>query len=53
MNDKKQINYKSPDTSKLQEVVIDGKTTIYIAMGADAEEARLRYLSRTGPKKPS
>jgi len=51
MNDKKQINFKSPDTSKLQEVIIDGKTIIYIPMGADADEARSRYLSRVGQKK--
>lgn len=51
MNDKKLNVFKSPDVSKLQEVVIDGKTVLYIALDADPEEARSRYLSRFGRKK--
>ena len=50
MFEKKQINLKSPDLSKLQEVVIDLRTKIYIAVGADSEEARSRYLSRLDTK---
>jgi hypothetical protein len=38
--------FKSPDLSKLQAVIIDHRTTIYIALGADIEEARDKYLSR-------
>jgi hypothetical protein len=37
---------KSPDISKLQEVIIDHRTRIYITPGADIEEARNRYMSR-------
>jgi hypothetical protein len=51
MYDKKQSNFKSPDLTKMQEVVINGRTKIYIAPEADADEARNRYLSRYGTKK--
>jgi hypothetical protein len=51
MYEKKQTNFKTPDVSKLQAVVIDMRTTIYIAVGADPEEARHRYLSRFETKK--
>ncbi len=58
--DKKTIVFKSPDTTKLQTVVIDLKTKIYIAQDADPEEARKRYHDRIdaqkkmlfSPKKP-
>lgn len=50
MFDKKQNNFKSPDLSKLQEVVIDMRTKIYIAVGADPEEAKSRYLARLEAK---
>jgi len=42
---------KSPDISKLKEVIIDHRTKIYIAPGADAEEARIRYLSRNSVRR--
>ena len=38
--------FKSPDLSKLVAVIIDHRTTIYIAQGADIEMARDKYLSR-------
>jgi hypothetical protein len=38
--------FKSPDLSKLKAVIIDHRTTIYIAQEADIEEAREKYLSR-------
>jgi hypothetical protein len=38
--------FKSPDLSKLKAVIIDHRTTIYIALGADIETARDKYLSR-------
>jgi hypothetical protein len=38
--------FKSPDLSKLKAVIIDHRTTIYIAQDADIEEARDKYLSR-------
>jgi hypothetical protein len=47
MSEKKHIDFKSPDLSKLKEVVIDHKTKIYISPDADEEEARIRYKSRT------
>ena len=51
MNEKKQNVFKSPDLAKLQEVLIDHRTKIYIAPGADPEEARQRYFSRLVIKK--
>jgi len=51
MPEKKQIVFKSPDISKLKEVIIDHKTKIYIAPGADIEEARIRYLYRNSTKR--
>jgi hypothetical protein len=51
MSEKKQNHFESPNISKLQAVEIDHKTTIYIALGADPEEAKKRYLIRnTNPK---
>jgi hypothetical protein len=52
MYEKKQINYKSPDLNQLQEVIIDFRTRIYIALGADPVEAKNRYLVRNAEKKP-
>jgi putative ubiquitin-RnfH superfamily antitoxin RatB of RatAB toxin-antitoxin module len=51
MVEKKQNIYKSPDITKLQEVVIDLKTSIYIPLDADPEEARNRYLERVNRKR--
>jgi hypothetical protein len=51
MLEKKPIVYKSPDLSKLKEVVIDHRTRIYIAPDADVEEARNRYLSLVQTRK--
>jgi hypothetical protein len=53
MFEKKPAVYKSPDLSKMQEVIIDHRTRIYIAPGADVEEAKSRYLSRMLTKKPA
>jgi hypothetical protein len=50
MFEKKASNFKTPDLSKLQEVVIDVRTKIYIAIGADPVEAKSRYLSRLEAK---
>ena len=46
MFDKKPNIVKSPDLSKLKEVIIDHRTKIYIAPDADIEKARERYLDR-------
>jgi hypothetical protein len=51
MSEKKIGDYKSPDLSKLQEVIIDSKTKIYIEIGASAEQAKARYLERFRLKK--
>jgi hypothetical protein len=53
MSEKKQNNFKSPDLSKMQAVVIDLRTIIYIAIDADPEEAKRRYLLRFEVKKPN
>ena len=53
MYDKKQGHFPSPDLSKLQAVVIDQKTIIYIAIGADPEAARKRYAERLQTPKNS
>ncbi|MEI6060378.1 MAG: hypothetical protein WCR72_06690 [Bacteroidota bacterium] len=50
MSEKKGNNLESPNVGKLQAVVIDNKTTIYIALDADAEEAKKRYLLRINRK---
>jgi hypothetical protein len=47
---KKQIVIKSPDIQKLQEVKIDERTKLYIALDANPEEARSRYLNRLEAK---
>jgi hypothetical protein len=52
MNDKKQENFKSPDVSKLQAVIIDRNTTIFISPEEDADEARKRFQARLGFRKP-
>jgi hypothetical protein len=49
--DKRTPVFKSPDLNKMQVVVIDHRTKIYIALDADPEEARIRYFSRRGQSK--
>ena len=49
-DNKKHANFKSPDINKMQVVVIDSRTNIYIALDADPEEARSRYLTRLEAK---
>ena len=50
MSEKKGNNFESPNISKLQAVVIDSKTTIYIEQDADPVEAKGRYLARINRK---
>lgn len=47
---KKHNNFKSPDIAKMQVIVIDNRTKIYIPQGADPAEARSRYLARLEAK---
>ncbi|HVN58838.1 MAG TPA: hypothetical protein VMT63_11105 [Bacteroidales bacterium] len=51
MTEKKVMIFKSPDLSKLKEVIIDHRTKIYVAPDADIEEAKSRYLSKIAAKK--
>lgn len=46
IHDKKQAAFKTPNLSKMQEVIIDTRTRIYIEPDADPVEARDRYLAR-------
>lgn len=48
---KNEKNINSPDVEKMQKVVIDENTTIYISMDASAEEARNRYSEYLKSKK--
>jgi hypothetical protein len=50
MQEKKQNNFKTPDITKMQEVIINARTRIYIHVDADPEEARIRYLARQEAK---
>jgi hypothetical protein len=50
MQEKKQTVFKTPDITRMQEVVINPRTKIYIAVGADPEEARSRYWARQDAK---
>jgi hypothetical protein len=50
MQEKKQTVFKTPDITKMQEVVINPRTKIYILVGADPEEARSRYWARQDAK---
>lgn len=52
MYEKKQPVFKSPDLGQLQAVVIDHKTIIFIAPGADPVKAKSRYIERLNFKKP-
>jgi len=50
MQEKKQIVFKTPDITRMQEVVINARTKLYIAIDADPEEARSRYQARQDAK---
>lgn len=50
MSEKRANHCESPNLSKLQAVIIDHKTTIYIELDADPIEAKNRYLSRISRK---
>jgi len=48
---KKPVIFKSPDISKLKEVIIDHRTKIYIDQDADVEEIRNRYKQRNSTRR--
>jgi hypothetical protein len=50
MQEKKPTIFKTPDITRMQEVIINSRTKIYIAIGADPEEARSRYMARQEAK---
>ena len=50
MTEKRTNVFKSPDLSKLKEIIIDHRTKIYIAQDADVEEARKSFLSRNSAR---
>ena len=50
MSEKKTNHFQSPDLNKLQAVIIDFKTRIYIPIGADPEKAKKRYLEIVNSK---
>ncbi|MFC2104338.1 hypothetical protein ACFLS4_03185 [Bacteroidota bacterium] len=50
MNEKRPHNFQSPDLNKLQVVVVDRKTTIYIPLGADPVKAKNRCLYQMNSK---
>lgn len=50
MFEKKPSTFKSPDLSKMQEVVIDFRTKIYISMDEDPIKAKKKYISRHNSK---
>jgi len=50
MQEKKPTVFKTPDITRMQEVIINARTKIYIAIGADPEEARSRYMARQEAK---
>ena len=52
MAEKKQNIIESPDVTKMQEVVINSRTRIYIASGVDPVKAKKRYLERLEFRKP-
>jgi hypothetical protein len=42
---------KSPDLSKMKDVIIDHRTKIYIVPDADVEEAGSRYMDRNAARR--
>ena len=49
MQDKKIVSFESPDLKKLQAVVINSRTTIFIDKDADPDEAKRIYEERHQP----
>ncbi len=52
MYNKKQSDFKSPNLQKMQEVIINPRTRIYVEAGIDPDEARERYLERLEARRP-
>lgn len=50
MAEKKNNNFQSPDLNKMQAVIVDFKTKIFIPIGADPEKAKIRFLEKINAK---
>ncbi len=50
MAEKKNHNFQSPDLNKLQTVIVDFKTKIFIPIGADPVKAKARFLEKINAK---
>lgn len=46
MFEKKTAEIKSPDLKKMQEIIIDLRTRIYVPIGEDPRKARERYMTK-------
>jgi len=46
--EKKENIFKSPDLTKMQEVIIDYRTRIYIVLGANVKEAKRNFIFKYG-----
>jgi hypothetical protein len=48
MFEKKEHTYKSPDLTKMQEVIINHRTRIYIVPSTDVKEAKRSFIDKHG-----
>ena len=46
MFEKKTVEIKSPDLKKMQEIIIDLRTRIYVPIEEDPQKARERYMTK-------
>ena len=50
MAEKKKNNFPSPDLNKMQTVIVDFKTKIFIPKGDDPVKAKIRFLEKINAK---
>ncbi len=48
MFEKKEHTYKSPDLTKMQEVIINHRTRIYVGPGVNVKEAKRNFIFKHG-----
>ena len=53
MQEKKQTVFKTPDITKMQEVVINARTKLYIAIGCRSGRSKKPVSYQTGSKRKS
>ena len=46
MFEKKTVEIKTPDLKKMQEIIIDLRTRIYVPIEEDPQKARERYMTK-------